>query len=91
MTLPRDLFGWGIRVVTIAPGILETPLLPALPDDAKASLVKQVSFPPRLGRPSELAGLVGHVLENPLLSGETIRSTGPLEWARGSILDGLNA
>ncbi|MGA1272087.1 MAG: SDR family NAD(P)-dependent oxidoreductase, partial [Burkholderiaceae bacterium] len=78
MTLPiaRDLSRDGIRVVTIAPGLFETPLLAALPEDAKASLGRQVPFPPRLGRPDEYAQMAKHIVENCMLNGETIRLDG---------------
>jgi NAD(P)-dependent dehydrogenase (short-subunit alcohol dehydrogenase family) len=83
MTLPmaRDLAGLGIRVVTIAPGIFETPLLAALPEEAKASLGKQVPFPPRLGQPPEFAQFVRQILENTMLNGETIRLDGAIRMA----------
>jgi NAD(P)-dependent dehydrogenase (short-subunit alcohol dehydrogenase family) len=83
MTLPvaRDLAPKGIRVMTIAPGLFNTPLLAALPEDAKASLGKQVPFPPRLGEPSEYAQLVGQIVENPMLNGETIRLDGAIRMA----------
>ena len=83
MTLPmaRDLASSGIRVMTIAPGIFETPMLAALPEEAKASLGKQVPFPPRLGRPAEYAQLVQQILENPLLNGETVRLDGAIRMA----------
>ncbi|HEY6453156.1 MAG TPA: SDR family NAD(P)-dependent oxidoreductase [Steroidobacteraceae bacterium] len=80
MTLPlaRELASSGIRVVTIAPGIFQTPLLAGLPEAAQASLGQQVPFPPRLGRPAEYADLVAHVAENAMLNGETIRLDGAL-------------
>jgi NAD(P)-dependent dehydrogenase (short-subunit alcohol dehydrogenase family) len=80
MTLPiaRDLAELGIRVMTIAPGIFDTPLLAALPAAARESLGKQVPFPPRLGRPDEFAALVAHVVENVMLNAETIRLDGAL-------------
>lgn len=83
MTLPvaRELAGSGIRVMTIAPGIFETPMLAALPDDAKDSLGKQVPFPPRLGRPEEYAALAGHIIENRMLNGEVIRLDGSIRMA----------
>lgn len=83
MTLPiaRDLAQLQIRVNTIAPGIFETPLLGSLPDDVKASLGKQVPHPSRLGQPSEYAALVHHVVENPMLNGETIRLDGAIRMA----------
>jgi NAD(P)-dependent dehydrogenase (short-subunit alcohol dehydrogenase family) len=80
LTLPmaRELARYGIRVVTIAPGIFDTPLLAALPEAARQSLGQQVPFPPRLGRPSEYAALVKHILENEMLNGEVIRLDGAL-------------
>jgi NAD(P)-dependent dehydrogenase (short-subunit alcohol dehydrogenase family) len=83
LTLPaaRELAEWGIRVVTIAPGLFDTPLLQGLPERAKASLVEQVPFPRRLGRPEEYAALVLHILENPMLNGEVVRLDGALRMA----------
>ncbi|MBC3192708.1 3-hydroxyacyl-CoA dehydrogenase [Pseudonocardia sp. C8] len=80
MTLPiaRDLADLGIRVVTIAPGLFETPLLGALPEDVKASLGTQVPHPSRLGQPAEYALLAAHIVENPMLNGETIRLDGAI-------------
>ena len=80
MTLPvaRDLAELGIRVVTIAPGIFDTPLLGTLPEPVRQSLAKQVPFPQRLGRPEEYAALAVHILENGMLNGETIRLDGAL-------------
>ena len=80
LTLPaaRELSGQGIRVVTIAPGIFDTPLLAGLPERARISLGEQVPFPPRLGRPDEYAALVQHIVENVTLNGETIRLDGAL-------------
>jgi len=80
MTLPiaRDLAELGIRVVTIAPGIFDTPLLSTLPDPVRASLGKQVPFPQRLGRPAEFAALALHIIENAMLNGETIRLDGAI-------------
>jgi NAD(P)-dependent dehydrogenase (short-subunit alcohol dehydrogenase family) len=80
MTLPiaRDLAELGIRVVTIAPGLFDTPLLATLPEPARVSLGKQVPFPPRLGRPEEYAALVVHVVENVMLNAETIRLDGAI-------------
>ncbi len=78
MTLPiaRDLARDGIRVMTIAPGIFDTPLLGALPEPARISLGQQVPFPPRLGRPDEYAALAKHIVENEMLNGEVIRLDG---------------
>ena len=80
LTLPaaRDLAPLGIRVMTIAPGIIETPLLAGLPEAARLSLGQQVPFPSRLGRPSEYAALVAHIVENQLLNGEVIRLDGAI-------------
>ncbi len=75
MTLPlaRELARFGIRVVTIAPGVFYTPLLGGLPEKALQSLREQAPFPPRLGKPEEYASLVQHIIENNMLNGETIR------------------
>jgi NAD(P)-dependent dehydrogenase (short-subunit alcohol dehydrogenase family) len=80
MTLPiaRDLARDGIRVVTIAPGIFDTPLLAGLPEPARVSLGQQVPFPPRLGRPDEYAQLAQHIVENEMLNGEVIRLDGAI-------------
>jgi len=80
MTLPiaRDLSSLGIRVVTIAPGTFDTPMLALLPDEHRAALGAQIPFPSRLGRPSEFAALTRHIIENPMLNGETIRLDGAL-------------
>src|SRR5689334_1980756 len=80
MTLPiaRDLAELGIRVVTIAPGIFDTPMVAGLPEAARASLGKQVPFPPRLGRPTEYAALAVHIFENTMPNGETIRLDGAI-------------
>jgi NAD(P)-dependent dehydrogenase (short-subunit alcohol dehydrogenase family) len=78
MTLPaaRDLADKGIRVNTIAPGLFDTPLLGALPEEQRIALGKQVPFPPRLGDPAEYAQLAISILENPMLNGTTIRLDG---------------
>ncbi len=83
LTLPaaRDLARQGIRVCTIAPGLFDTPLLAALPEEARAALGASVPFPPRLGRPSEYARLACHIAENPMLNGETIRLDGAIRMA----------
>jgi NAD(P)-dependent dehydrogenase (short-subunit alcohol dehydrogenase family) len=83
MTLPmaRELAGSGIRVMTIAPGLFETPLLAGLPEEARASLGKQVPFPPRLGQPPEYALFVRQIIENPMLNGETVRLDGAIRMA----------
>jgi 3-hydroxyacyl-CoA dehydrogenase/3-hydroxy-2-methylbutyryl-CoA dehydrogenase len=80
MTLPvaRDLAELGIRVMTIAPGIFETPLLGTLPEPVRASLAKQVPFPSRLGQPDEYAALALHIIDNQMLNGETIRLDGAI-------------
>ena len=80
MTLPaaRDLASSGIRVVTVAPGLFDTPLLAALPQEQREALGAQVPFPRRLGLPEEFALLVGQVVENPMLNGEVIRLDGAL-------------
>jgi NAD(P)-dependent dehydrogenase (short-subunit alcohol dehydrogenase family) len=83
MTLPiaRELARFGIRCVTIAPGLFDTPLMQMLPEEAKQSLGQQVPFPPRLGRPDEFAQLVQQIIENPMLNGETIRLDGAIRMA----------
>ena len=83
MTLPvaREFAELGIRVMTIAPGIFDTPMLAGLPDKARASLAQQVPFPPRLGRPDEYAALVAHIVTNELLNGEVIRLDGAIRMA----------
>jgi NAD(P)-dependent dehydrogenase (short-subunit alcohol dehydrogenase family) len=83
MTLPiaRELARHGIRVMTIAPGIFDTPLLAGLPEPARQSLGQQVPFPPRLGRPDEFAALVRHIIDNEMLNGEVIRLDGALRMA----------
>lgn len=80
MTLPiaRDLSSCGIRVVTIAPGLFDTPMLQALPDKVRSFLAKSIPFPQRLGKPDEYAQLVQSIVENPLLNGEVIRLDGAL-------------
>jgi len=83
MTLPiaREFARFGIRVMTIAPGTFDTPLLAALPDAARQSLAQQVPFPSRLGNPAEFAGLVQHIFENRMLNGEVIRLDGAIRMA----------
>lgn len=83
MTLPiaRDLARNGIRVVTIAPGLFQTPLFKGLPAEAVASLEQQVPFPSRLGRPSEYAQMAQSIIENVMLNGETIRLDGAIRMA----------
>ena len=83
MTLPvaRELAGLGIRVVTIAPGIFDTPMLAGLPEKARISLGEQVPFPSRLGQPAEYAALAHHIIENQMLNGEVIRLDGAIRMA----------
>ncbi|MDE9367307.1 SDR family NAD(P)-dependent oxidoreductase [Luteipulveratus sp. YIM 133132] len=80
LTLPaaRDLADKGIRVMTIAPGTFETPMIAGLPNDVKSVLEKQVPHPSRLGAPEEYASLVAHIVDNPMLNGEVIRLDGAL-------------
>jgi NAD(P)-dependent dehydrogenase (short-subunit alcohol dehydrogenase family) len=80
LTLPlaRDLSRHAIRVMTVAPGIFDTPLLAALPEEARKSLGQQVPFPARLGQPAEYAQLVKAIIENPMLNGETVRLDGAI-------------
>lgn len=83
MTLPiaRELASSGIRVMTIAPGIFDTPMMAGLPEEARESLGKQVPFPSRLGKPEEYAALVRHIIENEMLNGEVIRLDGAIRMA----------
>jgi NAD(P)-dependent dehydrogenase (short-subunit alcohol dehydrogenase family) len=83
MTLPiaRELARSGIRVMTIAPGIFDTPMLAAMPEAVRQSLGQQVPFPSRLGRPAEYAALVRHIFENEMLNGEVIRLDGAIRMA----------
>ncbi|EIK95949.1 putative short-chain dehydrogenase family protein [Pseudomonas sp. M47T1] len=83
LTLPaaRELARFGIRVMTIAPGIVETPMMAGMGDEVRASLAAGVPFPPRLGQPAEFAALVRHIVENRLLNGEVIRLDGALRMA----------
>ena len=80
LTLPvaRDLASLGIRVMTIAPGTFDTPMLAMLPEEQRRALAAEIPFPSRLGRPEEFAALVRHIVENPMLNGETIRLDGAL-------------
>lgn len=78
LSAARDLADKQIRVVTIAPGTFETPMLAGLPAEARTVLEQQVPHPARLGRPSEYAGLVRHIVDNPMLNGEVIRLDGAL-------------
>ena len=83
MTLPiaRELARHGIRVVAIAPGIFETPMMAGMPQEVRDSLGRSVPFPPRLGRPDEFAALVRHIVGNVMLNGEVIRLDGALRMA----------
>ena len=83
MTLPiaRDLANLQIRVVTIAPGLFDTPLLAGLPEEARESLGRQVPHPSRLGAPAEFGALAGHIVANPMLNGEVIRLDGAIRMA----------
>jgi NAD(P)-dependent dehydrogenase (short-subunit alcohol dehydrogenase family) len=83
LTLPvaRELAASGIRVVAIAPGIFDTPMMAGLPEAARESLGNQVPFPSRLGRPEEYAALVRHIIENEMLNGEVIRLDGAIRMA----------
>jgi NAD(P)-dependent dehydrogenase (short-subunit alcohol dehydrogenase family) len=83
MTLPiaREFARIGVRVMTIAPGTFDTPLLESLPEAARLSLAQQVPFPSRLGRPEEYAALVRHIFENEMLNGEVIRLDGAIRMA----------
>ncbi len=83
MTLPiaRELARFGIRVMAIAPGIFETPMMAGMSDEVKASLGQQVPFPPRLGQPREYAALAKHIIENQMLNGEVIRLDGAIRMA----------
>jgi NAD(P)-dependent dehydrogenase (short-subunit alcohol dehydrogenase family) len=83
MTLPiaRELARFGIRVMTIAPGIFETPMLLGMPQEVQDALGKMVPFPSRLGKPAEYAALVRHIIENEMLNGEVIRLDGAIRMA----------
>jgi NAD(P)-dependent dehydrogenase (short-subunit alcohol dehydrogenase family) len=83
LTLPaaREFARFGVRVMTIAPGLFETPMLASLPPEAQKSLGDSVPFPQRLGQPAEYAALVLHIIENRMLNGETIRLDGALRMA----------
>jgi NAD(P)-dependent dehydrogenase (short-subunit alcohol dehydrogenase family) len=85
LTLPvaRELADRGIRVVTIAPGLFETPMMAGLPEATRSSLARTVPFPPRLGAPTEYADLVEHIVINGMLNGEVIRLDGALRMAPG--------
>jgi NAD(P)-dependent dehydrogenase (short-subunit alcohol dehydrogenase family) len=83
LTLPlaREFARYGIRVMTIAPGIFDTPMMAGLPEKARLSLGEQVPFPSRLGDPAEYAALAYHIIENPMLNGEVIRLDGAIRMA----------
>jgi NAD(P)-dependent dehydrogenase (short-subunit alcohol dehydrogenase family) len=83
MTLPiaRELARSGIRVMTIAPGLFETPMMASLTQDVRDALGRMVPFPPRLGKPAEFASLVRQIIENPMLNGEVIRLDGAIRMA----------
>src|ERR687885_1192335 len=83
MTLPaaRDLAQYGIRVVTIAPGLFDTPLLAMLPEESREALGNSIPFPHRLGMPEEYAQLACSIVENPMINGDTIRLDGALRMA----------
>ena len=83
LTLPvaREFAGFGIRVLTIAPGLFHTPLLSALPEEAQKSLGESIPYPRRLGAPDEFASLVAHMVENQFLNGEVVRLDGALRLA----------
>ena len=78
MTLPiaRECADYGIRVMTIAPGLFDTPMMAGLPESVRVQLAQSAPFPKRLGRPTEYAALVHHIIENPMLNGECIRLDG---------------
>ena len=83
MTLPiaREFAEYGIRINTIAPGLIDTPLFDALSPQVKESLKMSVPFPRRMGKPNEFATLACHIIENPMINGETIRLDGALRMA----------
>jgi NAD(P)-dependent dehydrogenase (short-subunit alcohol dehydrogenase family) len=83
MTLPaaRELARFGVRVMTIAPGLFHTPMVDGLPPETQASLGASIPYPPRLGRPDEYAALVAHIVANRFLNGEVIRLDGALRMA----------
>lgn len=80
MTLPiaRDLAFHGIRIVTIAPGVFDTPILKGIPDEAREALGRSIPYPARLGKPEEFASMAAHIVNNPYINGETIRLDGAL-------------
>lgn len=83
LTLPaaRELSRFGVRVMTIAPGLIGTPMLLNMPDEVQQSLAGQVPFPSRFGRPEEFADLVSHIIDNEMLNGEVIRLDGAIRLA----------
>ena len=83
MTLPiaRECADYGVRVMTIAPGLFDTPMMAGLPESVRVSLAQTIPFPKRLGRPAEYAQLVRHIIENPMLNGECIRLDGAVRMA----------
>jgi NAD(P)-dependent dehydrogenase (short-subunit alcohol dehydrogenase family) len=83
MTLPaaREFARFGVRVMTIAPGLFETPMMMGLPPEVQKSLGESVPFPQRLGQAAEYAALALHIIANPMLNGETIRLDGALRMA----------
>ena len=83
LTLPaaRELARYGVRVMTVAPGIFETPMMAGMTPEVRESLAAGVPFPPRLGKPAEYASLVRHIIENSMLNGEVIRLDGALRMA----------
>jgi NAD(P)-dependent dehydrogenase (short-subunit alcohol dehydrogenase family) len=83
LTLPvaRECAAYGVRVMTIAPGIFDTPMMSGLPEEARLALGRMVPFPQRMGKPSEYACLVRHIIENPMLNGECIRLDGAIRMA----------
>ncbi len=78
LPMARELARLGIRVVAIAPGVFETPMMAALPEEGRAALAAQVPFPPRLGKPDEFAALVEHAIVNTMVNGTTLRLDGAL-------------
>ncbi len=83
LTMTREFANNGIRIMTILPGLFDTPLLGKLPEDVRERLGRQVPFPPRLGRPEEFASLARHIINNPYLNGECIRLDGGLRMGFG--------
>jgi NAD(P)-dependent dehydrogenase (short-subunit alcohol dehydrogenase family) len=81
LPIARELARFGIRVVTIAPGVFATPMVADFSPEVQDALAKSVPFPARLGQPAEFAALVQHICENPMLNGETIRLDGALRMA----------